>query len=87
MPDKIAENNISSPNETAMKILIVDDEPPIVKLISSIISRYGYAFETAVNGIEAIEKAKTINPDAILIDVLMPEMDGIEATSILKKKS
>ncbi|HAK89511.1 MAG TPA: peptidylprolyl isomerase [Nitrospiraceae bacterium] len=85
MPDKIAENNISSPNETAMKILIVDDEPPIVKLISSIISRYGYAFETAVNGIEAIEKAKTINPDAILIDVLMPEMDGIEATSILKK--
>ncbi|MCL4457054.1 MAG: response regulator [Nitrospirae bacterium] len=72
-------------NEEQVKILIVDDEPSVVKLISSLISRYGYAFETAGNGLEAIEKARAINPDAILIDVLMPEMDGIEATSILKK--
>ena len=71
--------------EKQTKILIVDDEEANLKYMSTLISRYGYIFDTARNGIEAIEKTKKINPDIILLDILMPEMDGIEACKRLKE--
>ncbi len=71
--------------EKQTKILIVDDEEANLKYMSTLISRYGYIFDAARNGIEAIEKTKKINPDIILLDILMPEMDGIEACKRLKE--
>lgn len=61
------------------KILVVDDEQDIVDLISYNLNKEGYQVCTAVNGRQAIEVAKKENPDLIILDVMMPEMDGIES--------
>ena len=60
------------------RILLVDDEPDILSLLEYNLKAKGYKVETATNGIEAIEKAKSFLPHLILLDVMMPEMDGIE---------
>ena len=66
------------------KILIVDDEPDILEFIKYLLEREDYQVETAENGIEAIRKSKTFKPDLILMDVMMPIMDGIEACRQIK---
>lgn len=66
------------------KILIVDDEPDILEFIKYLLEREDYKVETAANGIEAIQKSKTFKPDLILMDVMMPIMDGIEACRQIK---
>lgn len=62
-----------------IKILLVDDEPDILEIVSYNLRNEGYAIFTAENGIKAIQQAKKIQPHLILLDVMMPEMDGIEA--------
>ena len=71
--------------KTSTKILIVDDDPDIIEILSYNLSNEGYNVKSAVNGIEAIKKAKKFIPDIILLDVMMPEMDGIEACSNLRE--
>lgn len=66
------------------KILVVDDEPDILDLISYNLKREGYQVFTATNGRLAIDKAKEINPDLIILDVMMPVMDGIEACRLMR---
>lgn len=66
------------------KILVVDDERDIVELISYSLTKEGYQVYQAYNGKEGIEVAKQINPDLIILDVMMPEMDGIEACRIMR---
>jgi two-component system alkaline phosphatase synthesis response regulator PhoP len=66
------------------KILIVDDEPDIIEFIKYLLDREDYLVETATNGSEAILKAKSFKPDLILMDVMMPIMDGIEACRQIK---
>ena len=66
------------------KILVVDDEPDILELISYNLTREGYQVFTAANGRLAIEKAKEENPDLIILDVMMPVMDGIEACRLMR---
>ena len=61
------------------KILVVDDEPDIRELIEYNLKKEGYQVVTAENGKEAIEQAKIHSPQLILLDIMMPEMDGIEA--------
>lgn len=60
------------------KILLVDDEPDIIDLISYNLEKEGYDIKSADNGRDAIQIAKDFIPDLILLDVMMPEMDGIE---------
>lgn len=60
------------------KILLVDDEPDILEFIGYNLTREGFDVTTANNGKEAIQLAKKIKPDLIILDVMMPEMDGIE---------
>ena len=60
-------------------ILLVDDEPDILEIISYNLKAEGYKVKTASSGREGVEKAKKVRPDLILLDVMMPEMDGIEA--------
>ncbi|MBL6648183.1 MAG: response regulator transcription factor [Flavobacteriaceae bacterium] len=67
------------------KILVVDDDPDIVEILSYNLSLGGYDVKSACNGKEAIKKAKIFLPEIILLDVMMPEMDGIEACSLIKE--
>jgi len=61
-----------------IKILLVDDEPDILEIVGYNLKNEGYKIFTAKNGIEAIEKAKKHEPHLIILDIMMPEMDGIE---------
>ena len=67
------------------KILIADDRQEIRELVFMTLARETYEIIQATNGREAVELAKKHDPDLILMDVMMPEMDGIEATRVLKK--
>ena len=66
-------------NNESIKILLVDDEPDILEILSYNLSAEGYTVLTATNGVEAVKQAKINQPDLIIMDVMMPEMDGIEA--------
>jgi CheY-like chemotaxis protein len=65
-------------------VLVVDDDPVIQKLLEVNFSIEGYAVEVAGDGAEAVEKAKAVSPDLIVLDVMMPRMNGLEAAKILK---
>ena len=67
------------------KILVVDDDPDIVEILRYNLSLGGYDVKSAMNGKEAIKKAKIFLPEIILLDVMMPEMDGIETCIIIKE--
>ena len=67
------------------KILMVDDEPDILEIIGYNLAQEEYQIFTASNGKEAIAKAKKVVPDLIIMDVMMPEMDGIEACENIRK--
>jgi two-component system, OmpR family, alkaline phosphatase synthesis response regulator PhoP len=66
------------------KILIVDDEPDIRELIEYNLQKEGYQVYTASNGLEGVAEAKRVLPDLIILDIMMPKMDGIEACRILR---
>jgi two-component system alkaline phosphatase synthesis response regulator PhoP len=67
-----------------IKILVVDDDPDIIEILRYNLSLAGYQVKTAFNGKEAVKKAKLFLPEIILLDIMMPEMDGIEACTQIK---
>ena len=69
---------------SSIKILVVDDDPDIVEILKYNLKNSGYSVKSAGNGVEAIKKAKKFIPDIILMDVMMPEMSGIEACEEIK---
>ncbi|MCP4975369.1 MAG: response regulator transcription factor [Maribacter sp.] len=68
-----------------IKILLVDDEPDILEIVSYNLTSVGYQVFTAKNGVEGVAKAKKKLPHLIILDVMMPEMDGIEACEVIRK--
>jgi two-component system phosphate regulon response regulator PhoB len=66
------------------KILVVDDEPEAVELVEFNLKQAGYAVSTAVDGAEALKKARSQPPDLIVLDVMLPEMDGFEICKTLR---
>ncbi|PQJ80422.1 response regulator transcription factor [Polaribacter porphyrae] len=72
-------------NKNDIKILLVDDEPDILEIIGYNLRNEGYQIFTAKNGNEAIKMAKKNIPHLILLDIMMPEMDGIEACEKIRK--
>ncbi|MGB5376863.1 response regulator transcription factor [Muriicola sp.] len=68
-----------------IRILLVDDEPDILEILKYNLSSEGYQVSTARNGAEGVEKAKKKQPHLIILDVMMPEMDGIEACEKIRK--
>lgn len=69
----------------AKKILIVDDEEDVVELVQVLLITEGYEVITGKNGLEALEIIKIENPDLIILDIMMPEMDGVEVCKRLRK--
>ena len=70
-----------------MLILVVDDDPAIVSLIKRGLTFEGYAVEIASNGVEALTKARDLEPDLIVLDVMMPGIDGIEVSHQIRQVS
>jgi two-component system response regulator ResD len=68
-------------------ILVVDDEKNIVQLARLYLNNEGYRVEAANDGKQALEKAKTVRPDLIVLDIMMPEMDGLTVCKELRKTS
>ncbi len=72
-------------SETKKKVLIVDDEPNILGLFSDALSSCGFECLTARNGLEGLDASLTKKPDIILLDLRMPEMDGLAMLRELRK--
>jgi len=68
-----------------IRILLVDDDADILEIVGYNLSQEGYLISTAVNGRDAIAKAKKVLPHLIIMDVMMPEMDGMEACENIRK--
>lgn len=68
----------------AYKILVADDEPPILRLMEFILAREGHQMLVAVNGEEALAQVAEHKPDLILLDIMMPRVDGYEVVRRLR---
>lgn len=66
------------------KILLVDDDRHILKIVSFKLARYGYDITCAGNGVEALKSLELNKPNLIILDLMMPEMDGVEFNKVLK---
>ena len=66
------------------RILVVDDEPDFVSIVKKNLEKAGFDVEVAYDGVEGIDKVKANPPDAIVLDVMMPEKDGYKVCSELK---
>ena len=69
------------------KILLIDDEPSIIKLVTAYLKPEGYEVLTASDGISGLKAARAFKPDLILLDLMLPGMDGIELLSTLRRES
>ena len=69
------------------KILLVDDDPDILEIISYSLENEGYSVYKAMNGLQAIEIAEKVTPDLIIMDLMMPEMNGVEACEQIRKST
>ncbi len=68
-----------------LKILFVEDEVNISKLLKDALSEYFYSFTVANDGLEGIEKFKSVTPDIVITDIMMPKLDGLDMTKEIKK--
>jgi len=71
----------------AAKILVIDDEQSILDLVTAYLSNEGYEFRTAMDGPSGLKAARVFKPDLIVLDIMLPGMDGIELLSQLRRES
>ncbi len=67
------------------RVLVVDDEPDFALLVQGNLQKEGFEVDVAYNGVEGLEKIRQRPPDAVVLDVMMPEMDGYEVCAQMKK--
>lgn len=72
-------------NKQSQKVLVVDDEPDILELLKYNLIKEGYDVKTSLNGKKGVEIAKTYHPDLILLDIMMPNQDGVETCRQLRE--
>ena len=70
---------------TKQKILIVDDEPDAVELVAFNLKEAGYEVATAMDGEEALTKARALLPQLLVLDLMLPEIDGLEVCKLLRR--
>jgi DNA-binding response OmpR family regulator len=75
---------VPRPGGPAVRVLVVDDEPPIVDLVKGYLEREGWQVQSAGDGVTALEVIRTWEPDVIVLDVMLPGMDGIEVCTRLR---
>src|SRR3954469_14802448 len=71
-------------NKQMHKVLVVDDEEPILELLKYNLEKNGYEVKTAIDGMKAVDIAKKFVPDLVLLDIMMPKMDGVETCRLLR---
>ncbi len=71
----------------AMRILVVDDDPPSVKMISFLLREEGYDVISTDNGLEALELVDSEAPDLVVLDVMMPNLDGFEVCRRMRQRT
>jgi two-component system alkaline phosphatase synthesis response regulator PhoP len=71
-------------NKQMHKVLVVDDEEPILELLRYNLEKSGYEVKTALDGARAVDIAKKFIPDLVLLDIMMPKMDGVETCRLLR---
>ncbi len=71
-------------NKPQQKVLVVDDEEPILELLRYNLEKQGYDVKTALDGAVGVDIAKKFHPDLVLLDIMMPKMDGVEACRLLR---
>jgi len=69
------------------RILVVDDEPDVLDLVTYNLGQAGFQTDTAADGAEALRKARSTTPDLILLDLMLPELDGLEVCKLLRRDS
>ena len=69
------------------RIMLVDDEPPLVQLLTGYLRREGYEVLTSGDGLTALELARTVRPDVIILDIMLPGLDGVEVCRRLRQFS
>jgi two-component system OmpR family response regulator len=69
------------------RILIVEDEKEILEFLKDSLMRLNFQIETAIDGREAIEKIKAFTPDLVILDIILPELDGLEVLKWIKKNN
>ena len=91
MTDGSADARIALGCQTALmepvlppRILVVDDEPPIVELVTGYLEREGWSVSSAADGIAALEAVRRLDPDVVILDVMLPGLDGIEVCRQLR---
>jgi two-component system alkaline phosphatase synthesis response regulator PhoP len=67
------------------KILVVDDDPEVIELLRFNLKKAGFAIGTAANGVEALMKVRSLAPDLILLDLMLPELDGLAVCETLRR--
>ena len=83
----VASNVQKQANDTLWKIMVVDDESAIRRIVSFRLQQNGYQVLSAANGVEALEMFNQSLPDLVIIDLMLPEMSGFELTEQIRKKS
>jgi len=78
----MTDSQIPASNKT---IMVVDDDPEIVTLVKTLLEREGYVVQTAYNGLEVFSRLEEQKPDLIILDIMMPQMDGMAVLTRLKK--
>ena len=71
--------------EKKLRLLLVDDEPQLVEMVRMRLEASGYAVLSAGDGAEALEKARTQQPDLIILDLMLPKLNGYEVCTLLKQ--
>lgn len=69
-----------------MKLLLADDEPDMIRALSAILTHEGYEVDAVYDGAEALEKATTVSYDGLILDIMMPKLDGLGVLSALREK-
>ena len=83
----MCKHKVNNMDAAPKRILIADDEPDILEIISYNLQNEGFEVYTAKNGDEAIERAKLLHPDLIILDIMMPKKTGVEVCNILRSQS